>query len=179
MGIFALKDIEPGEELSYNYNFCRFDDDALEKCLCGSLKCSGTVGIVKPLKIEKHVWFDLSTCVCDIIFRVVSFSFQLLWSECDWSNHVEQNSYSIRCNRIFLIRNVAHVLDRLKRCTDDDGRNYIVCKLQSVQLLYTRLNLALLHNINQARRVSKLHEKTSRLQKMMTSIVDNVLHAAG
>ncbi len=39
--IMALRDIEPGEELTYDY--CLYDGDGDAPCYCGSKKCRGTM----------------------------------------------------------------------------------------------------------------------------------------
>jgi len=39
--LFALRDIEPGEELVWDYNL--YDDEAPAPCHCGSPKCRGTM----------------------------------------------------------------------------------------------------------------------------------------
>jgi SET domain-containing protein len=39
--LFALRDIQPGEELVWDYNL--YDDDAPAPCHCGSPKCRGTM----------------------------------------------------------------------------------------------------------------------------------------
>jgi len=41
MWIIALRDIEPGEELTYDYNLFDGEDDA--PCLCGSKRCRGSL----------------------------------------------------------------------------------------------------------------------------------------
>jgi hypothetical protein len=43
MGLFAKRDINAGEELTYDYNFDSLDNQ-LQKCLCGSSKCRGYIG---------------------------------------------------------------------------------------------------------------------------------------
>uniref|UniRef100_A0A915KGG2 Histone-lysine N-methyltransferase n=1 Tax=Romanomermis culicivorax TaxID=13658 RepID=A0A915KGG2_ROMCU len=48
MGIFAVVDIQAGQELTYNYNFQSFSRTGPEKCLCRSEKCSGAVGLSWP-----------------------------------------------------------------------------------------------------------------------------------
>ena len=46
--IYAIKDIEPGEELAYDYAYERSGDETAAderryKCLCGSKKCRGSI----------------------------------------------------------------------------------------------------------------------------------------
>ncbi|PWY98917.1 hypothetical protein BCV70DRAFT_201699 [Testicularia cyperi] len=43
MGIFAKRDIQKGEELTFNYNVDRYGNDAQE-CYCGEPNCVGTLG---------------------------------------------------------------------------------------------------------------------------------------
>ena len=40
VGLFAIKDIEPGTELSFNYQFESVGEDK-KQCLCGAQNCSG------------------------------------------------------------------------------------------------------------------------------------------
>lgn len=42
IAIFASRDIEAGEELSFNYKFKAFG--TMDKCFCGSSKCLGQIG---------------------------------------------------------------------------------------------------------------------------------------
>ena len=42
MGLFALRDIAAGEELTFDYKMHRFSDLA-KKCLCGASNCRGTL----------------------------------------------------------------------------------------------------------------------------------------
>ncbi|XP_062595133.1 histone-lysine N-methyltransferase ASH1L-like isoform X1 [Saccostrea cucullata] len=44
MGLFALKDISPNIELTYDYNFHSFNVDAQQLCQCGSENCRGVIG---------------------------------------------------------------------------------------------------------------------------------------
>ncbi|XP_003707627.2 nuclear receptor binding SET domain protein isoform X1 [Megachile rotundata] len=48
IGLFALCDIEPGEELTFNYNLA-CDGETRKPCLCGAPNCSGFIG----LKVQK------------------------------------------------------------------------------------------------------------------------------
>ncbi|KAH9513216.1 Histone-Lysine N-Methyltransferase ash1l, partial [Bulinus truncatus] len=44
MVLFALRDIMPGEELSYDYNFDPFNQETQQECRCGSSECRGVIG---------------------------------------------------------------------------------------------------------------------------------------
>uniref|UniRef100_A0A0D9XCB9 Histone-lysine N-methyltransferase n=1 Tax=Leersia perrieri TaxID=77586 RepID=A0A0D9XCB9_9ORYZ len=47
VGIFALRDIKMGEELTYDYKFVQFGAD--QDCHCGSSNCRKMLGITKPV----------------------------------------------------------------------------------------------------------------------------------
>lgn len=44
MALFALRDIEAGEELAYDYNFSLFNPAEGQECKCGSELCRGVIG---------------------------------------------------------------------------------------------------------------------------------------
>lgn len=44
MALFALRDIEPNEELTYDYNFSLFNAAEGQECKCGSEMCRGVIG---------------------------------------------------------------------------------------------------------------------------------------
>ncbi|XP_035824924.1 uncharacterized protein LOC101849998 isoform X2 [Aplysia californica] len=44
MVLFALRDIEAGEELSYDYNFDPFNQETQQECRCRSTECRGVIG---------------------------------------------------------------------------------------------------------------------------------------
>lgn len=44
MALFSLRDIKPGEELCYDYNFSLFNPHEGQSCRCGSEKCRGVIG---------------------------------------------------------------------------------------------------------------------------------------
>ena len=47
VGLFALKPVAAGEEMTWNYDLESFEGHANMKCNCGALNCSGFLG-VKP-----------------------------------------------------------------------------------------------------------------------------------
>ncbi|RWS31394.1 histone-lysine N-methyltransferase ASH1L-like protein [Leptotrombidium deliense] len=44
VALFSLRDILPGEELNYDYNFYNFNVETQQICRCGSAKCRGFIG---------------------------------------------------------------------------------------------------------------------------------------
>ncbi|XP_050431930.1 histone-lysine N-methyltransferase ASH1L [Adelges cooleyi] len=44
MALFALRDIQPDEELCYDYNFSLFNPDEGQSCKCNSPNCRGVIG---------------------------------------------------------------------------------------------------------------------------------------
>lgn len=44
MALFASRDIKPGEELTYDYNFALFNPSEGQQCRCGSSACRGVIG---------------------------------------------------------------------------------------------------------------------------------------
>ena len=44
MALFTLRDIEPGEELTYDYNFSLFNPHEGQPCRCGAPDCRGVIG---------------------------------------------------------------------------------------------------------------------------------------
>uniref|UniRef100_A0A182VWH7 Histone-lysine N-methyltransferase n=1 Tax=Anopheles minimus TaxID=112268 RepID=A0A182VWH7_9DIPT len=55
MALFALRDIPPNEELSYDYNFSLFNPSEGQPCRCGSEQCRGVIGgksqRIKPIPL--------------------------------------------------------------------------------------------------------------------------------
>lgn len=47
VGIFAIKDIKEGEEITFDYRFDSYST-ALTKCFCGATNCKGYLGVVPP-----------------------------------------------------------------------------------------------------------------------------------
>ncbi|XP_050336751.1 histone-lysine N-methyltransferase ash1 [Bactrocera neohumeralis] len=56
MALFAKRNIEPGEELSYDYNFSLFNPSEGQPCRCNTPQCRGVIGgksqRIKPLPTE-------------------------------------------------------------------------------------------------------------------------------
>lgn len=44
MALFAMEDIQPGQELTYDYNFSLFNPAEGQMCKCGSKECRGVIG---------------------------------------------------------------------------------------------------------------------------------------
>ncbi|KAL2538450.1 histone methyltransferase [Forsythia ovata] len=44
VGLFALRDIKKGEEVTFDYNYVRVFGAAVKKCVCGSPNCRGYIG---------------------------------------------------------------------------------------------------------------------------------------
>lgn len=61
MALFATRDIQLGEELSFDYNFFHFDSRENERCLCESANCRGVIGR-KSKHIKKKV-LNQSLCI--------------------------------------------------------------------------------------------------------------------
>lgn len=58
MALFAMRNIEPGEELTYDYNFSLFNPTEGQPCRCDTPQCRGVIGgksqRVKPIDIQVH-----------------------------------------------------------------------------------------------------------------------------
>ena len=65
IGIFAVKDIKSGEELTYDYRF-QLHESIKIKCLCGSPSCVGLLGIksqASQVFISKPFCVFLACCL--------------------------------------------------------------------------------------------------------------------
>jgi hypothetical protein len=53
--VIALRDIQPGEELTYDYMLYDGADDDPALCFCGSAKCRGTMYSPDEIKKQKRL----------------------------------------------------------------------------------------------------------------------------
>lgn len=60
MALFASRDIKPGEELTYDYNFALFNPSEGQQCRCGSSACRGVIGT--SMKIELFYARNVAYC---------------------------------------------------------------------------------------------------------------------
>lgn len=80
IGIFTIKNIQEDEELTLDYKFT-LDETIYQKCLCGSEKCRGFLGVKneKNKNISMDCGYCKETCkssqkidvcaVCDTVFH--------------------------------------------------------------------------------------------------------------
>ena len=65
VGIFAVRDIHIGDELSFNYQFDVYQTP-FTRCLCGTKACKGYLGLV-PLGYTAEEWNErVDTMPCEI-----------------------------------------------------------------------------------------------------------------
>lgn len=61
MALFALRDIQPEEELTFDYKFLPFNPNSVQVCKCGSENCLGHIGAkfqcVKPAGIKVRIYY--------------------------------------------------------------------------------------------------------------------------
>ena len=58
MALFALRDIQHNEELTYDYNFSLFNPLEGQTCCCGSVNCRLVLTLSKPMKGGGGVTFN-------------------------------------------------------------------------------------------------------------------------
>merc|ERR1719383_1401267 len=61
IGIFAIKDVEIGEEISFDYKLQEPGKEAIV-CRCGSDNCSGYIGLPKKSSVKK-ILYEVIGCI--------------------------------------------------------------------------------------------------------------------
>ncbi|KAK4337209.1 hypothetical protein RND71_043308 [Anisodus tanguticus] len=63
VGLFALRDISPGEEVTYDYNFYNFNVEKQQTCHCGSSKCRGVIGGKNQAKLNNFTNKEINSAL--------------------------------------------------------------------------------------------------------------------
>ena len=89
VGIFALRDIEAGEELTFDYQFDVYKTP-LSKCLCGTNSCKGYLGLMQTeSSAELEHNFDSMTCdICKVNYDNEEGDELLLCDDCNNGFHL-------------------------------------------------------------------------------------------
>lgn len=89
MALFTMRDIQPGEELTYDYNFSLFNPAEGQPCRCETPQCRGVIGgksqRIKPIEPQvSSTFFDhsktLAACSSTCLLKVFVF-FHLRWDQ--------------------------------------------------------------------------------------------------
>ncbi|KMQ92238.1 histone-lysine n-methyltransferase nsd2 [Lasius niger] len=103
IGLFALRDIESGEELTFNYNLAS-DGETRKACLCGASNCSGFIG----LKAQKQ---QLPTKKIDKSKRYKRYILYIL-------------SFIVILIKQYVTDFINFILDQGRLCVGDAGKKY-------------------------------------------------------
>lgn len=153
MGIFAIRKIQPGEELVFNYNVDRYGADP-QPCYCGEPNCIGFIGgktqteratklsdaTIEALGIDDSDGWDTTVAKKPRKKKITE-------DDEEYVNSVEARGLSekdvtkvmatlMQCKEKWI---AVKLLERLQRCDDDRVRNRVV-QMHGYQILKTALN---------------------------------------
>ncbi|KAK4303465.1 hypothetical protein Pmani_024522 [Petrolisthes manimaculis] len=126
MALFSLKDIDPGTELTYDYNFSLFNPAEGQECKCGSENCRGVIG-AKSMRVNGYI-DDKKKAPKKDVGKKRKRGTTAEAENCVARPHItpikplsHQQQLFILTHRCFLIRNLEKVRrsrDRLSRCAE-------------------------------------------------------------
>ncbi|CAG7671787.1 unnamed protein product [Allacma fusca] len=121
MALFALRDIHPEEELSYDYNFSLYNPSEGQPCYCGSEHCRGVIGGRSKGKVDVNGSSKRKVVNTKLLGAVDMHTGAQDPAILDKMKPVSRRDrVYIQSHNIFLIRNYEKI--RFKRSTDSEDK---------------------------------------------------------
>ncbi|KAI1330374.1 hypothetical protein F5Y16DRAFT_15897 [Xylariaceae sp. FL0255] len=189
MGIFASREIQPGEELVFNYNVDRYGSDPMP-CYCGEPNCIGFIGgktqteraTKLPDATIEALGIDDGGDNWDTAVAKKPRKKKVNEDDEDYVNSVQARSLDVKgvtkvmatlmqCKEKWI---AIKLLERIQRCDDDRVRNRVV-QMHGYQILKTVLNTFIEDN-NVILQILDILYQFPRLTK--NKIVDSKIESA-